>query len=158
MGVVSGSYHGPAAALIARPFGARLRGTAMGIHITGGHLSFFAAPAVAGILATATGSWRTPYLWFAIAPIAFGGLLWVVAPRVQERTEPGDRFAAVREIANVLRDVGPIVSLSIAFQFGLAAMLAFLALYFVDARGNASIAASPNWKAIESETIGPTSR
>src|SRR5207248_2173794 len=78
MGVVSGSYHGPAAALIARTFGARLRGTAMGIHITGGHLSFFAAPAVAGILATATGSWRTPYLWFAIAPIAFGGLLWLV--------------------------------------------------------------------------------
>ena len=135
MGVVSGSYHGPAAALIARTFRARLRGTAMGIHITGGHLSFFAAPAVAGILATATGSWRTPYLWFAIAPIAFGGLLWLVAPRVQERTEPGDRFAAVREIANVFRDVGPIVSLSIAFQFGLAAMLAFLALYFVDARG-----------------------
>ena len=135
MGVVSGSYHGPAAALIARTFRARLRGTAMGIHITGGHLSFFAAPAVAGILATATGSWRTPYLWFAIAPIAFGGLLWLVAPRVQERTEPGDRFAALREIANVFRDVGPIVSLSIAFQFGLAAMLAFLALYFVDARG-----------------------
>jgi len=117
MGVVSGSYHGPAAALIARTFGTRLRGTAMGIHITGGHLSFFAAPAVAGILATATGSWRTPYLWFAIAPIAFGGLLWLVAPRVQERTEPGDRFAALREIANVFCDVG------------------FLALYFVDARG-----------------------
>ena len=54
---------------------------------------------------------------------------------MQERTAPGDRFAAVREIANVFRDVGPIVSLSIAFQFGLAAMLAFLALYFVDARG-----------------------
>src|SRR5439155_93694 len=41
-------------------------------------------------------------------------------------------------IANVFRDVGPIVSLSIAFQFGLAAMLAFLALYFVDARGISS--------------------
>src|SRR5205085_8837254 len=39
-----------------------LRGTAMGVHITGGHLSFFAAPAVAGILATATGTWRTPYI------------------------------------------------------------------------------------------------
>jgi MFS transporter, FSR family, fosmidomycin resistance protein len=135
MGIVSGSYHGPTAALIARTFSQRVRGTAMGLHITGGHLSFFAAPAVAGILATATGTWRTPYLWFAIAPIFFGGLLWLVAPRGQERTEPGDRFAAFREIANVFRDVGPVVSLSIAFQFGLAAVLAFMALYFVDSRG-----------------------
>ena len=135
MGIVSGSYHGPAAAIIARTFGPRLRGTAMGIHITGGHLSFFAAPAVAGILATATGTWRTPYLWFAAAPIVFAGLLWIVAPRTQEPTASGDRFAAFREIANVFRDVGPIVSLSVAFQFGIAAMLAFLALYLVDARG-----------------------
>ena len=136
LGIVSGSYHGPAAALIARTFPPRLRGTAMGIHITGGHLSFFAAPAVAGILATATGTWRTPYIWFAAAPIVFGALLWVVAPRVHERAAPnGDRFAAFREIRQVFRDVGPVVSLSIAFQFGIAALLAFLALYLVDARG-----------------------
>ena len=56
LGIVSGSYHGPAAALIARTFSPRVRGTAMGFHITGGHLSFFAAPALAGLLATATGT------------------------------------------------------------------------------------------------------
>jgi len=135
LGIVSGSYHGPAAALIARTFSSRMRGTAMGIHITGGHLSFFAAPALAGILATATGTWRTPYIWFAAAPVLFGALLWLVAPHVQERAAPGDRFAAFREIGQVFRDVGPVVSLSIAFQFGIAALLAFLALYLVDARG-----------------------
>ncbi|TMF74921.1 MAG: MFS transporter [Chloroflexi bacterium] len=135
LGIVSGSYHGPAAALIARIFSPRVRGTAMGIHITGGHLSFFAAPAVAGLLATATGTWRTPYVWFAAAPIVFGALLWFVAPPVHERAAPGDRFAAFREIGRVFRDVGPLVSLSIAFQFGIAALLAFLALYLVDARG-----------------------
>jgi len=136
LGVVSGSYHGPAAALIARTFSPRMRGTAMGIHITGGHLSFFAAPALAGILATATGTWRTPYIWFAAAPVLFGALLWLVAPHVQERAAPsGGRFAAFREIGRVFRDVGPVVSLSIAFQFGIAALLAFLALYLVDARG-----------------------
>jgi FSR family fosmidomycin resistance protein-like MFS transporter len=136
LGIVSGSYHGPAAAIIARTFSPRVRGTAMGIHITGGHLSFFAAPAVAGLLATATGTWRTPYIWFALAPIVFGALLWFVAPRVHERAAPnGDRFAAFREIGRVFRDVGPVVSLSIAFQFGIAALLAFLALYLVDTRG-----------------------
>jgi FSR family fosmidomycin resistance protein-like MFS transporter len=136
LGIVSGSYHGPAAALIARTFSSRMRGTAMGIHITGGHLSFFAAPALAGILASATGTWRTPYIWFAAAPVVFGALLWIVAPHVHERAAPsGDRFAAFREIGRVFRDVGPLISLSIAFQFGIAALLAFLALYLVDARG-----------------------
>jgi MFS family permease len=135
MGIVSGSYHAPAAALIARTFSPRVRGAVMGMHITGGHLSFFAAPAVAGFLVLQTGTWRTPYLAFAIAPIVFAALLWLVSPRVQERTAPGDRFAAFREIGRVFRDVGPIVSLSIIFQFGLAAVLAFLALYFVDSRG-----------------------
>ena len=135
MGIVSGSYHAPAAALIARTFSPRVRGAVMGMHITGGHFSFFAAPALAGYLVFASGTWRTPYLAFAVAPLVFGGLLWLVAPRVQERTAPGDRFAAFREIANVFRDVGPIVSLSVVFQFGLAAVLAFLALYFVDVRG-----------------------
>src|SRR5205814_556765 len=103
--------------------------------IAGGHLSFFAAPALAGILATATGTWRTPYIWFAVAPVVFGTLLWFVAPHALERAAPGDRFAAFREIGRVFRDVGPVVSLSIAFQFGIAALLAFLALYLVDARG-----------------------
>ena len=135
MGIVSGSYHAPAAALIARTFSPRVRGAVMGMHITGGHFSFFAAPALAGYLVFATGTWRTPYLAFAVAPLVFGVLLWLVAPRVQERTAPGDRFAAFREIASVFRDVGPIVSLSVVFQFGLAAVLAFLALYFVDVRG-----------------------
>lgn len=135
LGIVSGSYHAPAAALIAKTFSPKVRGAAMGMHITGGHLSFFAAPAIAGLLATASGTWRTPYLWFAIAPLVFGALLWAVAPRVHERPEPGDRFAAFHEMANVLRDVGPVVSLSILFQFGLAAVLAFMTLYLVDSRG-----------------------
>ncbi|HEV8230570.1 MAG TPA: MFS transporter [Candidatus Limnocylindria bacterium] len=135
LGIVSGSYHGPAAALIARTYSPRVRGTAMGLHITGGHLSFFAAPALAGVLVMSTGTWRTPYIWFAAAPIVFGALLWLVAPHMRERAAPGDRFAAFREIGRVFRDVGPVVSLSIGFQFGIAALLAFLALYFVDVRG-----------------------
>ena len=135
MGIVSGSYHAPAAALIAKAYSPSVRGAVMGMHITGGHLSFFAAPLVAGILATGAGSdWRTPYLWFAIAPLVCGALLWVVAPKLHERPEPGDRFAAFREVANVFRDVGPLVSLAMVFQLGFSAVLAFLALYLVDER------------------------
>ena len=135
MGIVSGSYHAPAAALIAKSYSPSVRGAVMGMHITGGHLSFFAAPLVAGQLALLTGTWRTPYIWFAAAPLVCGLLLWLVAPRLHERPEPGDRFAAFREVANVFRDVGPLVSLAMVFQLGLSAVLAFLALYLVDARG-----------------------
>ncbi|CAN5127594.1 MFS transporter [soil metagenome] len=135
MGITSGSYHAPAAALIAKTYDPSVRGAVMGIHITGGHLAFFGAPLVAAVLVNATGTWRTPYIWFAAAPVVCGALLWAVAPRLHEATVAGDRFGAFREIVNVFRDVGPLISLSMAFQVGLAAVLAFMALYFVDARG-----------------------
>jgi MFS family permease len=135
LGVISGTYHAPAAALIARLFSPRVRGAAMGFHITGGHLSFFAAPLLAAYLATTTGTWRTPYLWFAIVPIALGVLLWLVVSPDPRAKATGDILGPFREIGNVMRTIGPLVSLSVAFQVGISAMFAFLTLYLVDARG-----------------------
>lgn len=135
MGIISGTYHAPAAALIARAFPERGRGAVMGLHTTGGHLSFFATPIVAGTLVLATGTWRTPYLWFAVAPIAAGAMLWFVAPRAHVPPRAAGRLAALRDIAAVSRRVGNVVALSILFQLGFAAFTAFMALYLVDARG-----------------------
>jgi len=135
LGVISGTYHAPAAAIIARSFSPRVRGSAMGFHITGGHLSFFAAPLLAAYLATSTGTWRTPYLWFAIVPVVFGGLLWITASPDRRTRAAGDLWAPFREIRTVIGTIGPLVSLSVAFQVGISAMFAFLALYLVDARG-----------------------
>lgn len=135
LGIISGTYHAPAAALITRLFSSRVRGAAMGFHITGGHLSFFAAPLLAAYLATTTGTWRTPYLFFAAVPIALGAALWLTAPSDRIVRTSGDFFAPFREIRTVFRPIGPLVSLSIAFQVGIASMSAFLALYLVDARG-----------------------
>ena len=135
MGIISGTYHAPAASLLARAFPERGRGAAMGLHITGGHLSFFAVPLLAGTLAKATGTWRTPYLWFAAAPILMGLIVWAVAPRAHERPGARGRLAALRDLATVWRRVGRVVGLSILFQVGFAAFLAFLSVYLVDARG-----------------------
>ena len=135
LGIISGTYHAPAAALIARSFSPRVRGAAMGFHITGGHLSFFAAPLLAAYLATTTGTWRTAYLWFAIVPIVLGVLLWSIASPDRRARADGDLWAPFREIRTVMRTIGPLVSLSVAFQVGISAMFAFLALYLVDARG-----------------------
>lgn len=142
LGIISGTYHAPAAALIARLFSPRVRGAAMGIHITGGHLSFFAAPLVAAYLATATGTWRTPYRWFAVVPIVLGVALWLLTPPDPRSRAGGDIWAPFREIRAVLGTIGPLVSLSIAFQVGIAAMSAFLALYLVDARGISPVLAA----------------
>ena len=135
LGIISGTYHAPAAALIARSFSPRVRGAAMGFHITGGHLAFFAAPLLAAYLATATGTWRTSYLLFAIVPIVLGVVLWLVAAPDRRARAVGDIWAPFREIRTVMRTIGPLVSLSVAFQVGISAMFAFLALYLVDARG-----------------------
>jgi MFS family permease len=135
LGIISGTYHAPAAALIARSFSPRVRGAAMGFHITGGHLSFFAAPLLAAYLATTTGTWRTAYLWFAIVPVVLGALLWVTTSPDRRARAAGDLWAPFREIRTVFRTIGPLVSLSVAFQVGISAMFAFLALYLVDARG-----------------------
>ena len=135
LGIISGTYHAPAAALIARSFSPRVRGSAMGFHITGGHLSFFAAPLLAAYLATTTGTWRTPYLWFAIVPVVLGVLLWLVASPDRQTRAAADLWAPFREIRTVISTIGPLVSLSVAFQVRISAMFAFLALYLVDARG-----------------------
>lgn len=135
MGVVSGTYHAPAVSLLTRAFPGRVRGTALGLHTTGGHLSFFAAPLLAGYVAAAAGTWRAPYLWFAVAPIAAGVALWVLAPRAHARAEGRGRLAALREIAAVGRQVGRIVTLSIVMQVGFAAFLTFLSIYLVESRG-----------------------
>ena len=135
-GIIAGTYHAPAAALISRAFPTSVRGTAMGLHITGGHLSFFIAPAIAAALVAASGSWRTPYLWLAIIPILMGAVVWAIAPRGHERP-PGSlqRLAVFGEILSVFRIVGPLVSVSLVFQMAYAALMAFMALYLVDARG-----------------------
>lgn len=136
MGLIAGSYHAPAAALLARAFPPRTRGAAMGFHITGGHLSFFAVPLSAAYLVGWTGTWSTPYLWLAWAPLVTGALIWFLVPSQPEPARGStDRWAVFRELRTVLKTVGPLVSTSILFQMSYAAMLAFMTLYFVDVKG-----------------------
>lgn len=144
LGLIAGSYHAPASALMARVFPPTERGTAIGLHITGGHLSFFIVPATAGWLVTQTGSWGTPYLWLAFAPVVTGIWLWKLAPRDHQRPEGNlDRWAVFRELGAIVQMVGPLVSISILFQVVNAALVAFTTLYLVDVRGM-----EPAWAAV----------
>ncbi len=144
MGLIHGSYHAPASALMARVYPASVRGSAIGLHITGGHLSFFIVPATAGWLVTQTGTWSTPYIWLAWAPVLAGIWIWYLAPRDHEppKNNP-DRLAVFKELGGIVRLVGPLVSASIGFQVAQAALLAFMTLYLVDVRG-----IEPAWAAV----------
>ena len=137
MGLASGTYHAPASALIAEVFPFARRGVALGTHTTAGHLAFFAAPLLAGVLAAQEtgGSWRIPYLLFAIAPVLCGLLLLRVAPPGARSTEPHQWLATFTDVGRVARAVGSLVVLSILAQVLISSALAFLALYLVTARG-----------------------
>jgi MFS family permease len=144
MGLIHGSYHAPASALMARVFPASERGRAIGLHITGGHLSFFVVPAVAAWLVTQTGSWSTPYIWLAWAPLLAGIWLWKLAPRDHEPPKANpDRLAIFRDLGGIFKLVGPLVSASMLFQVAQAALNAFMTLYLVDVRG-----IEPAWAAV----------
>ncbi len=108
MGLIAGTYHSPAAALIARAFPKGVR----------------------------AGTWRTPYLWLAFAPVVTGAIIWFLAPRAHERPPASlDRLAVFRDLREVVGLVGPLVSCSLLFQMVYAALIAFTSLYLVDARG-----------------------
>jgi FSR family fosmidomycin resistance protein-like MFS transporter len=143
LGVVAGTYHAPAASLLARAFPPETRGGALGMHTVGGNLSFFATPLVAGGLVAATQTWRTPYLLFAIAPIVAGIFLMLTAPRVRERSDGTSTTTRLfPELRGVFQVVGPLLGAAITMQMLYAALVAFLAIYLVDVHGfNAPAAA-----------------
>jgi MFS transporter, FSR family, fosmidomycin resistance protein len=135
LGIIAGSYHAPAAALLAQLFTSDRRGSVLGMHTLGGNFSFLATPLVAGGLTAMTLTWRTPYLAFAIAPVVAGLALVLVLPQTTDRSRGGPSLQLFRELAGVFRVVGGLLSIAIIFQMLYAALTAFLALYLVDARG-----------------------
>ncbi|MFN8525286.1 MAG: MFS transporter [Chloroflexota bacterium] len=160
LGVIAGTYHAPAAAIMARIFDPKVRGAAMGFHITGGHFSFFITPIIAAWLVAGSGDWRTPYQWLAIAPLLLGVAVWYLSPRDPAHQATGvSRLAVFREVGTVLRTVGPLVTASILFQMMWAAIFAFTTLYFVDVRGMSATTAAmlfgiPNFVGIAGAPLG----
>lgn len=138
MGVISAAYHAPAVAILSRSFPDNTRGSALGLHTTGGSLAVFAAPLVAAYFAgtmVADQAWRAAFLWTAPIPIVTGVAVWLLAPATHARAIEQGWYGALREVVGVFRTVGRVVTLSVAFQVVYAAVLAFLAIYLVDARG-----------------------
>src|SRR5450756_886783 len=83
LGVAGSTYHAPAAAFLSETFGKESRGRFLGIHVVGGTAGLTAAPVVAMIVTSATGSWRTAFIVMGLPVILGGVLVWFLA-RSQE--------------------------------------------------------------------------
>jgi MFS transporter, FSR family, fosmidomycin resistance protein len=134
LGVAGSTYHAPAAAFLSETYSKASRGRFLGIHIVGGTAGLTAAPVVAILVTSMTGSWRTAFIVMGLPVIVSGVLVWLMA-KSQESVnvkaagaEPSEPFGYRR----LLRAMGVLVIVALLTQMLVAGMNSFLPLYLVD--------------------------
>ncbi|HEX2924524.1 MAG TPA: MFS transporter [Chloroflexota bacterium] len=134
LGMAGSTYHAPASAFLSETFAKESRGRFLGIHIIGGTAGLTAAPVVAVLVTSATGSWRTAFMVMGLPVIVSGVLVWLMA-RSQETAnvkvsaqEPSVPFA----YRGLIRRMGSLVIVALLTQMLIAGMNSFLPLYLVD--------------------------
>jgi len=80
MGILGGGYHPSAPSVISGVTDPAHRGRALGLHMIGGSASYFIAPLVAAVLASAWG-WRSAFVLLSFPAIAFGFLFAAILRR-----------------------------------------------------------------------------
>lgn len=139
LGVAGSTYHAPAAAFLSETFGKESRGRFLGIHVVGGTAGLTAAPVVAMIVTSATGSWRTAFIVMGLPVILGGVLVWFLA-RSQETANVRASIVTPSEpigYMSVIRMLGLLVAVALLTQMMVAGMNSFLPLYMVDNFGAA---------------------
>jgi MFS family permease len=139
MGALGGGYHPSAPAAISRVTAASHRGSALGLHMIGGSISYFVAPLAAGGIAALWG-WRMPFIGLAVPAIAFGIAFYFILgrhDRAAARVEPMAPVATASAVAEpaVQVDWLRMVTLLVLTSASAAAVLAvvsFIPLYLVD--------------------------
>ncbi len=134
LGVAGSTYHAPASAFLSETYGKASRGKFLGIHIIGGTAGLTAAPVVAVLVTSATGSWRAALMVMALPVIVSGVLVWLMA-RSQETAnvrvatgEPQSPF----DYRGLIGTMGLLVIVALLTQMLIAGMNSFLPLYLVD--------------------------
>jgi MFS family permease len=135
LGICGGTYHPTAPSLISRIVPSKDRGRALGLHLAGGSTSFFLAPILAALLATAIG-WRGAFFIVAVPTALAGLLIWrMIRPAEVEKSpasvEPTERIGVRR----IVRMVGIFVGIGLLANVVSASIVAFFSLYLVDKHG-----------------------
>ena len=134
MGALGGGYHPSAPALISAAVEPERRGSALGLHMIGGSVAYFAAPLVAAGIAVALG-WRSAFIILAIPSIIFGFVFYRVLGR-REKAAAGQ--VAVQDSQAV--DEAPVnwprlvtfIVLSCSTAAIVLSVFSFIPLYLVD--------------------------
>ncbi len=138
MGILGGGYHPAAAPLISAAADPGKQAQALGLHVIGGSVSYFAAPLLGVAIAAALG-WRGAFLALSIPVILLGALVYRACLNrslggpvraTAADGEPRDRLSSA-----VVLELSTFILMVTAMGAALASASSFLSLYIVDALG-----------------------
>ncbi len=138
MGILGGGYHPAASPLITSAVEPDKRGRALGIHVIGGSVSYFAAPLLGVAAATALG-WRGAFLSFSVPVVLLGAFVYRACVR-QALGGPAAAASAADPVrgklpAGLVLELSAFILMVTAMGAALGSASSFLTLYIVDALG-----------------------
>jgi FSR family fosmidomycin resistance protein-like MFS transporter len=137
MGLCGSGYHALAASFLSRSFSKERRGQMLGLHLAGSKLSFLIAPFLAVLIASLTGSWRSPFIVLALPALLAGVLLWATVPgeAVLEQKTALDLTPAGLGWRGIVRDIGLLLVLTMGLSLVSFSIYSFLPLFLIDRHG-----------------------
>jgi MFS family permease len=138
MGILGGGYHPAAAPLISAAAEPGKQAHALGLHVIGGSVSYFAAPLLGVALAAALG-WRGAFLALSIPVILLGAIVYRACLHRSlggpATTPTAEGEARNKLSAAVVVELSTFIIMVTAMGAALASASSFLTLYIVDALG-----------------------
>jgi len=152
MGVISASYHAPAASFISQVFPSKKRGKALGFHNIGGGASYFLTPAMALGVAYLFSTWRASFFILALPALLVGIILLATTSEIKGDVETPDgkpqdteKGSGQNETAGkggqqiswyqIVVSLGIVAFLSVTIQLFSAGVRSYMPLYMVDRHG-----------------------
>ncbi len=137
MGLCGSGYHALASSFLSRSFSKEKRGQTLGLHLAGSKLSFLIAPFLAVLIASVSGSWRSPFIVLALPSLVAGILLWATVPGegVVEQKTALDFSQGTLGWRVVLRDIGLLLIFTMGLSLLSFSIYSFLPLYLTDQHG-----------------------
>ncbi len=137
MGLFGSSYGALSSSYISRSFSKESRGQMIGLHLVGGNLSHLIAPFLAVLIASLSGSWRSPFMVLALPALLAGGLLWATVPAegVVEQKTALDFGHGGLGWRGIVRNIGVLLVVTTVLILVLFSIGSFLPLYLTDKHG-----------------------
>ncbi|MEW6143341.1 MAG: MFS transporter [Chloroflexota bacterium] len=143
MGIAGGGYHPSTPPLISAAVPPQNRGRALGLHMIGGAAAYFLAPLSGAAIAVFLG-WRGPFLVLGIPAFLFGLVLYRTLGRrlPQVKAAPSSETARHKPVKTTDRRLAAFIAMSTSAQAVTGSVVAFMALFIVDAHGVSTGAAA----------------